>query len=32
MVPEPGSMLLFGTGLLIAGGFVRRRRLAQTVA
>ena len=26
--PEPGSMLLFGTGLLLVGGFLRRR-LAQ---
>jgi hypothetical protein len=30
ITPEPGSMLLFGTGLLIVGGFVRRRLLAQT--
>jgi hypothetical protein len=32
MTPEPGSILLFGTGLLIAGGFIRRRMLAQTLA
>jgi hypothetical protein len=28
VTPEPSSMLLFGTGLLIAGGFVRRRFLS----
>lgn len=28
--PEPGSMLLFGTGLLIAVGFIRRRLLLKT--
>jgi hypothetical protein len=32
MTPEPGSMLLFGTGLLIAGGLIRRRLLIKTVA
>jgi hypothetical protein len=32
MSPEPGSILLFGTGLLIAGGFIRRRLVSQTVA
>jgi PEP-CTERM motif len=30
--PEPGSILLFGTGLLIAGGFIRRRLLVKTFA
>jgi hypothetical protein len=29
-VPEPGSMALFGTGLLILGGAVRRRMRKQT--
>ncbi len=28
--PEPGSMLLFGTGLLIAVGLIRRRLLLKT--
>ncbi|PYU21802.1 MAG: hypothetical protein DMG30_16680 [Acidobacteria bacterium] len=26
VVPEPGSMILLGSGLAIAGGFLRRRR------
>jgi len=30
--PEPGTILLFGTGLLIAGGFIRRRFVSQTLA
>jgi hypothetical protein len=32
MTPEPRSILLFGTGLLIAGGFIRRRLVSQTLA
>ena len=29
-VPEPKSMLLFGTGLLVLGGILRRRRSLRT--
>lgn len=28
-VPEPGSMMLFGSGLLVVGGMLRRRRAAK---
>jgi hypothetical protein len=30
--PEPASMLLFGSGLLACGAFIRRRRSVPAVA